>query len=97
MQQDSKQIIKGLPRRILLMLLDCGLIVLCYYLAILPQRATFEAKTYNADGTVAVKFGPDGQSESYRYDAAGRVANILDRNREHIKTFYYHIVSQEEK
>lgn len=38
-----------------------------YYLAILPQRATFEAKTYNADGTVAVKFGPDGQSESYRY------------------------------
>ena len=27
MQQDSKQIIKGLPRRIALMLLDCGLIV----------------------------------------------------------------------
>ena len=35
MQQDSKQIIKGLPRRIALMLLDCGLIVFCYYLAIL--------------------------------------------------------------
>ena len=31
MQQDSKQIIKGLPRRIALMLLDCGLIVLCYW------------------------------------------------------------------
>ena len=30
MQQDSKQIVKGLPRRILLMLLDCGLIVFCY-------------------------------------------------------------------
>ena len=35
MQQVSKQLIKGLPRRIALMLLDCGLIVFCYYLAIL--------------------------------------------------------------
>ena len=35
MQQDSKQIIKGLPRRIVLMLLDCGLIVLCYWLAVM--------------------------------------------------------------
>ena len=35
MQQDSKQIIKGLPRRIALMLLDCGLIVLCYWLAVM--------------------------------------------------------------
>ena len=35
MKQEKRQIIKGLPRRILLMLLDCGLIVLCYYLAIL--------------------------------------------------------------
>ena len=35
MQQDSKQIIKGLPRRIALMLLDCGLIVFCYWLAIM--------------------------------------------------------------
>ena len=35
MKQNNEQLIKGLPRRILLMLLDCGLIVLCYYLAIL--------------------------------------------------------------
>ena len=35
MKQGNRQIIKGLPRRILLMLLDCGLIVLGYYLAIL--------------------------------------------------------------
>ena len=35
MQQDSKQIVKGLPRRILLMLLDCGLIVFCYWLAVM--------------------------------------------------------------
>lgn len=35
MQQDSKQIIKGLPRRIALMLLDCGLIVVCYWLAVM--------------------------------------------------------------
>ncbi len=35
MQQDSKQLIKGLPRRIALMLLDCGLIVVCYWLAVM--------------------------------------------------------------
>ena len=34
MQQVSKQLINGLPRRIALMLLDCGLIVLCYWLAL---------------------------------------------------------------
>lgn len=34
MKQNNKQIVKGLPRRILLMLLDCGLIMLCYYIAI---------------------------------------------------------------
>ncbi len=35
MLQDSNQIIKGLPRRILLMLLDCGLIVFCYWLVVM--------------------------------------------------------------
>lgn len=35
MKQKNRQLINGLPRRILLMLLDCGLIVFCYYLAIL--------------------------------------------------------------
>lgn len=35
MKQENRQIINGLPRRIALMVLDCGLIVLCYYLAIL--------------------------------------------------------------
>ena len=35
MKQENRQLINGLPRRILLMLLDCGLIVFCYYLAIL--------------------------------------------------------------
>ncbi len=35
MKQTQSQLIKGLPRRIALMLLDCGLIALCYYLAVL--------------------------------------------------------------
>ena len=36
MQQDvNKQIIKGLPRRIASMLLDCCLIVVCYWLAVM--------------------------------------------------------------
>ena len=43
MQQDSKQIIKGLPRRIALILLDCGLIVLCYWLAGIILRHSGDA------------------------------------------------------
>lgn len=43
MQQDSKQIIKGLPRRILLMLLDCGLIIFCYWLAVMLRFDSGEA------------------------------------------------------
>ena len=43
MQQDSKQLIKGLPRRILLMLLDCGLIVFCYWLAVMLRFDSGEA------------------------------------------------------
>ena len=34
MKPSNEQLIKGLPRRILLMLLDCALIVLCFYLSI---------------------------------------------------------------
>ena len=43
MLQDSNQIIKGLPRRILLMLLDCGLIVFCYWLAVMLRFDSGEA------------------------------------------------------
>lgn len=43
MQQDSKQLVKGLPRRILLMLLDCGLIVFCYWLAVMLRFDSGEA------------------------------------------------------
>lgn len=35
MKKENKPLLKGLPRRVALMLLDCGLIVLCYYIAIL--------------------------------------------------------------
>lgn len=35
MFRDNKQLIRGLPRRVALMLLDCGLIILCYWLAIM--------------------------------------------------------------
>ena len=35
MKQENRQIIKGLPRRIALMCLDCGLIVLSYLIAVL--------------------------------------------------------------
>ena len=45
MQQVSKQLIKGLPRRIALMLLDCGLIVLCYWLAVMLRFDRQNRKT----------------------------------------------------
>ena len=35
MIQRNQQLIKGLPRRLMLMLLDCGLICLCYWLAVM--------------------------------------------------------------
>lgn len=35
MKQENQQLIKGLPRRLALMALDCGLIALCYWLAII--------------------------------------------------------------
>ncbi len=35
MKKSQSQLIKGLPWRVVLMLLDCGLITLCYYLAVL--------------------------------------------------------------
>lgn len=43
MKFESKQLINGLPRRILLMLLDCGLIVLCYWLAIILRYDSVDA------------------------------------------------------
>ena len=45
MQQVSKQLIKGLPRRIALMLLDCGLIVLCYWLAVMLRFDSFDEQS----------------------------------------------------
>ena len=43
MQQVSKQLIKGLPRRIALMLQDCGLIVLCIWLAVMLRNDSGDA------------------------------------------------------
>ena len=35
MKFETNQLLKGLPRKLALMALDCGLIVLCYWLAIM--------------------------------------------------------------
>ena len=50
MQQVSKQLINGLPRRIALMLLDCGLIVLCYWLAVMLRFDSGDA--YRRDALI---------------------------------------------
>ena len=58
MQQVSKQLIKGLPRRIALMLLDCGLIVLCYWLAVMLRFDSGDAyRRVRADHTVVAATG----------------------------------------
>ncbi len=43
MKQENQQLIKGLPRRLALMALDCGLIALCYWLAIILRFDSGEA------------------------------------------------------
>ena len=52
MKQKNRQLINGLPRRILLMLLDCGLIVFCYYLAILLR---FDRMDFGETGCCGIR------------------------------------------
>ena len=68
MQQVSKQLINGLPRRIALMLLDCGLIVLCYWLAVMLRFDSGDA--YRRVETTPRALGPD---------ALIRPAHLYDR------------------
>lgn len=66
MQQVSKQLIKGLPRRIALMLLDCGLIVLCYWLAVMLRFDSGDALPPRGD---TARHGPDALIRpAYLYD-----------------------------
>ena len=50
------------------------------YLAVVPEGTEFEATSYNEDGTVSLKFDPNGNMELYEYDQAGRPIRVRDEN-----------------
>ena len=75
MKQSNEQLIKGLPRRLLLMLLDCGLIVLCYYLAILLR---FD-DTGAVIGTVGEQVLREGNRQQVHAGGLGKAQRVLRR------------------
>ena len=50
------------------------------HLTLLPEGTEFEATSYNADGSVALKYDNSGHMETYEYDKAGRLILIRDEN-----------------
>jgi YD repeat-containing protein len=61
------------------------------HLTLVPEGAEFEAVSYNADGTVALKYNQDGQMQYYEYDNAGRLIRVRDENGETLDTSDYHV------
>ena len=65
------------------------------YMALVPEGATFNATSYNADGTVYAQFDQEGKVEFYTYDTAGRVTQIKDRYGNILKEYKYNqIINQ---
>ena len=65
------------------------------YMALVPEGATFNATSYNADGTVYAKIDQEGKVEFYTYDKAGRVTQIKDRLGNILKEYKYNrIINQ---
>ena len=65
------------------------------YMALVPEGATFNATSYNADGTAHAQFDQDGKVEFYTYDTAGRVTQIKDRYGNILKEYKYNqIINQ---
>ena len=50
------------------------------HLTLLPEGTEFEATSYNADGSIALKYDNSGHMELYEYDKAGRLILIRDEN-----------------
>lgn len=62
------------------------------YLALVPIDATFEAISYNPDGSVFCKFDQNCQTELNEYDTAGRLIRVKDQNSKVIKEYHYNMV-----
>ena len=47
-------------------------------MAIVPEGTSFEAASYNSDGTVFLQFTQDGEMEMYKYDGYGCLESVTD-------------------
>ena len=61
------------------------------HLTLVPEGTEFEATSYNADGTVSVKYNQDGQMQYHEYDNAGRLIRVRDENGKILETSDYHV------
>lgn len=48
------------------------------YMAVVPEGTSFEAASYNSDGTVFLQFTQDGEMEMYKYDSYGYLESVTD-------------------
>lgn len=75
--------------RVSLSSLDSGL----HYLALVPAGASFQATSYNADGTVFCTFDQTGRMEANEYDAAGRLLRVRDQHDRLLESYEHHVVN----
>ena len=61
------------------------------HLTLVPEGTEFEATSYNADGTVSVKYNQDGQMQYHEYDSAGRLIRVRDENGKTLEKNDYHV------
>lgn len=60
-----------------------------YYEALVPDGATFQATSYNTDGTIRCRFDQTGNAEFYTYDDAGRVIRVEDQYGKVVREYEY--------
>ena len=59
------------------------------YIALVPDGATFQATSYNTDGTIRCRFDQTGNAEFYTYDDAGRVIRVEDQYGKVVREYEY--------
>ena len=62
------------------------------YVALLPADVSFEAISYNLDGSVFCKFDQNGRAELNEYDAAGRLIRVVDERGNVVRDYQYNVV-----
>lgn len=65
------------------------------FMALFPEGASFEATSYDFDGTVRARFDESGNSELYAYDFAGRVVRVEDAYGNLLREYEYNRIINE--